>query len=112
MQNYNSNYYNPNPSYQSRTNQYFYVNGIEGAKSFQVQPNQMVMLMDNDNPLVYKKTSNPYGQAGLEYFQLIPISEQDARNIITPPMPEYVLKSDFDKLMAKLDQLTKKESDE
>ena len=112
MQNYNPNYYNSPSFYNTKSNQYAFVNGIEGAKSYQMQPNQTVMLLDSDNPIIYKKISNSFGQATLEYFQMIPISEQDVRGIISPPMPEYVLKSDFDKLLAKLDILTKKESDE
>ena len=112
--NFNNPYVNPAPNmYNARLNQYTFVNGLEGAKSFQVQPNQTVMLLDSDNPIIYKKSANSYGQASIEYFQMIPISEQDVRNILTPPMPEYVLKSDFDKLMAKLDALTsKKEADD
>ena len=114
MQNNYNPYTTPAPNmYNARLNQYTFVNGLEGAKSFQVQPNQTVMLLDSDNPIIYKKYANAYGQATIEYFQMIPISEQDARNILTPPMPEYVLKSDFDKLMAKLDALTsKKEADD
>ena len=111
MQNYNPNFYNSPSFYNPKSNQYAFVNGIEGAKSYQMQPSQTVMLLDSDNPIIYKKTSNSYGQAVLEYFQMVPISEQDVRGIISPPSPEYVLKSDFDKLLAKLDLLTKKEDD-
>ena len=114
MQNFNNPYTAPAPNmYSVRYNQYAFVNGLEGAKSFQVQPNQHMMLLDSDNPIIYKKSANSYGQATIEYFQMVPISEQDVRNILTPPMPEYVLKSDFDKLMAKIDTLvSKKEVDD
>ena len=114
MQNFNNPYTAPTSNmYSARYNQYAFVNGLEGAKSFQVQPNQSMMLLDSDNSIIYKKSANSYGQATIEYFQMIPISEQDVRNILTPPMPEYVLKSDFDKLMAKIDTLvSKKEADD
>lgn len=110
--NYGNPYTNTAPNmYSTRFNQYTFVNGLEGAKSFQVQPNQSMMLLDSDNPIIYKKSANSYGQATIEYFQMIPISEQDVRNILTPPMPEYALKSDIDKLAAKIDALVNKEGE-
>lgn len=58
MANYNNPYgygagaynpYNPNNNYQPQQqpqmNHYAFVNGIEGAKSFQLQPNQNIMNM-------------------------------------------------------------------
>lgn len=107
MQNYNPyGAYNPyNFQPQPKTNQYAFVNGIEGAKSFQVQPNQMVMLLDSDNPIVYKKTANSLGQAVIEAFNLVPIEEHKEED-------KYVLKSDFEVLVKRIDELTKKESDE
>lgn len=97
------NNYNPYGYYQQPiTNQYAFVNGFEGAKAFQVQPNQMVMLLDSDNPIVYKKTANSLGQCNIEAFKLVPIKDD--------PKPEYVLKQDFDELVKRIDELTKKES--
>lgn len=117
MQNFNpyNNSYNPynnNYSYNGyqttpRTNQYAFVNGIEGAKSFQVQPNQMVMLLDSDNPVIYKKVSNGYGQATLECYKMVQISEEELREVNLQPQKEYVLKSDFDALVKRIDELTK-----
>ena len=74
--NYNS--YNPNSKVyqQSQLNHYAFVNGIEGAKSFQLQPNQNIMLMDSDNPICYMKQTNNIGQATLRYFKLVEVSEQ------------------------------------
>ncbi|MBR3208862.1 MAG: hypothetical protein IKF82_01195 [Bacilli bacterium] len=112
MQNFNSNYGTygytpaPNPYTQPRTNQYAFVNGIEGAKSFQMQPNQMVMLLDSDNPIIYKKTSNGYGQASIECFKMVQISEDEIRGVIHQPNQEYALKSDFDALVKRIDELT------
>jgi len=115
MQNFNNNNYGgpyPNPSYynpysQLKTNQYAFVNGIEGAKSFQMQPNQMVMLLDSDNPIIYKKTSNQYGQATIECFKMVPISENELKGTNVQPNQEYVLKSDFEVLVKRIDELTK-----
>lgn len=51
-------------------NAYYYVNGIEGARQFQLPPNQTALLMDNDNPCLYVKTTNQMGQASIKVFKL------------------------------------------
>lgn len=102
--------YNPTPSYysQPRTNQYAFVNGLDGAKSYPMQPNRMVMLMDNDNPIIFKKISDNYGKTTLDIFKMVQISEDELRGINNPPMPEYALKSDLEALMKRIDELTNK----
>ena len=105
---YNNPYgFNPNPytNLQPRnntnTNQqlFYWVNGIEGAKAYQMQPNQSIMLMDSDEPIVYKKESNNYGQATIQAFRLVPIQEETKSN------QEYVLKADFESLNKKVEEL-------
>ena len=83
MIDYNNTYgYNSYPSFtQPRTNVYAFVNGIEGAKSYQMMPNQTVLLMDSDNPICYMKTSNSIGQSTLRFFKLLETTEQDLMKI-------------------------------
>lgn len=102
--NYSQNSYN---NYnQQRMNQYAFVNGIEGAKSFQIQPNSMVMLLDSDNPIIYKKTSNGYGQASIECYKMVQISENELRGVnTTQPTQDFVLKADFDALNKRVDEI-------
>lgn len=107
----NSYGYNPNPypnnNYQQpRANQYFWVNGIESAKAFQMQPNQNVMLMDNDNPLVYMKTTDGLGKSNLRFFKLVEVTEDELKQSENKPTNEYVLKRDFDELVKRIDELT------
>lgn len=96
------------PNQQIQLNQYAFVNGIEGAKSFQLQPNQTILLMDSDNPLCYMKQSNNLGQSTLRYFKLIEVSENDLKST-TSQTPidnqDYVLKSDFEVLNNKVNDL-------
>lgn len=51
-------------------NYYYYVNGIDEARNFQMQPNQVALLMDNYKPLLYVKSSNQLGQASIKTFKL------------------------------------------
>lgn len=106
MQNFNNPYGYPYsiPS-QPKTNQYAFVNGIEGAKSFQVQPNQMVMLLDSDNPIVYKKIANSFGQATISCFKMVEINENELKGINNQSSVEYATKAEFEALQKKLDEL-------
>ena len=106
------NNYQPNNFQQnnSQLNQYAFVNGIEGAKSFQVQPNQSILLMDSDNPICYMKQANAIGQATLRYFRLTEIKEDDVKNNASTQNNNnnIVLKADFEVLSKRLDDLSQK----
>lgn len=88
--------YDPNfpfgytPYYQQRQNTYAFVNGVEGAKSFIVQPNQTVLLMDSDAPMCYMKQSNGIGQATLRYFKLVEVSAEDINKPKTDEMSDIL----------------------
>ena len=77
-------------------------------------PNQTIMLMDSENPILYMKTSNGMGQSTLKYYKLVESSEQEIRNQnAVQPQPtqngaEYVLKSEFEALTKKFDDLSKR----
>lgn len=106
---YNPYPYNPYPqSYyppqQPQANVYAFVNGVEGAKAYAIQPNQQVMLMDSDQPLVYLKSSNAMGQASLKYYRLTEIDEVTARG--KAPTADYATKADLEALAKRIDELT------
>lgn len=106
--NMNNNYANQQPQQQPQMNQYAFVNGIEGAKSFQLQPNQTILLMDSDNPICYMKTANGVGQSSLRYFKLTEVNENELKNTNQPVNNDYVLKADFDVLNKKVNDLLDK----
>lgn len=56
-------------------NYYYYVNGIDEARNFQMQPNQVALLMDNYKPLLYVKSSNQLGQVTIKTFKLEEVVE-------------------------------------
>lgn len=111
--------YNPYPSYpypqsyypQQPQQTYAFVNGIEGAKSYPMQPNQTVMLMDSENPIAYMKQSNGMGQATLKYYRLVETSESELKGQVAK-QTDFVSKADFDILSAKVDELLKKKKAE
>lgn len=101
---------NNNP--QNQMNHYAFVNGIEGAKSFIMQPNQTVLLMDSEHPVCYMKQSNALGQSTLRYFKLSEVTEQDIRNLSVNSEKvinnDYVLRSDYDALLKRITDIEAK----
>lgn len=95
---YGYNPYGTNYRAPVQTNTYAFVNGIEGAKSYIVQPNQTVLLMDSDAPVCYMKQANGLGQSTLRYFKLIEVKESDLRtsNNIPTETTQYSVSKDED----------------
>ncbi len=94
-----NNPYQPRQNY--TTNQYAYVNGIEGAKAYLMNPNQTILLMDSDNPIFYLKSSNQIGQSSIRVFKFEEIKENIGTN------PGYALKSDLDEISKRLEAIEK-----
>lgn len=107
----NFNYQNQAP--QPQQNLYAIVNGLEGAKNYPIAINQTMLLMDSNQPVAYKKSSNGLGQSTIECYKLVQISEQEARGETSgQPQVEFALKSDLDALYKKIDELSKKQKKE
>ena len=70
-----------------------FVNGVEGAKSYQVMPSQTAILMDTENSACYIKSSNGIGQATIKYFKVTECAEQDLRT--QKPSADFVTKDEF-----------------
>lgn len=98
----------PAPQQTPQLNPYAFVNGIEGAKSFPMQPNQTMLLMDSDNPIVYMKQANSLGQATIRYFRLTEIKESDVKE--KTPSADYATKEEFDALQKKVNELLEKDA--
>lgn len=110
---YNNNNYNnygyQQPSYsqyqpqQTQLNTYAFVDGIEGAKAYQVKPNATMLLMDSQQPICYKKQVNHLGQTiDFQIFDLVPHQEPKVQQV------EYVTLDLFNKEIANLKALITK----
>lgn len=101
--NYNYGYGNYNPYQTSMQQQnYAYVNGIEGAKAYQMMPNQTALLMDSDRPVFYFKTSNAMGQSTIKAYKFEELVETPNQ---TQNAPEYALKSDLEALRKSIEEM-------
>ena len=56
-----NNYYNPYLRAQVPANNIIWVQGIEGAKAQQIQPNSSLLLLDSESDHFYMKVCDQYG---------------------------------------------------
>lgn len=84
----NYGYVPQNYNYQpQRQNTYAFVNGLEGAKNYQLFANQSIFLMDSEQQVCYLKSSNALGQSTLRCFKLVEIKEEE---LIKKPVNQEV----------------------
>lgn len=69
-----------NQSFQSQTNITF-VNGIEGAKAFQLRPNSNVLLMDSDNSKFYVKSTDNLGIVNIQTYSFVEDKNLPVENV-------------------------------
>lgn len=97
-----------------------YVNGLVGAKSHILNPNEKIYLLDSDNPILYIKSADFEGKYSLEAFELNKVElekigvEKEQAPTIQPltkqDLNEFVSKSDLKALerqfMSSIDKLS------
>lgn len=110
-----SPYYGGTPSYSSpsyqapqpqqtqmmNTNK-LYANGIEDVRCRQLPSNSDYIFLDNDKPLIYRKTTDSTEKMSVEVFKIVPYEEESSSKV---NMSDYVLKTDFEELRAEISQL-------
>ena len=76
-----------------------YVNGIEDVKNRPLPPNSNYAFMDNDNPILYRKTVDAQGKMTVEVFDIVPHKDEPEIK------PDYALKSDLEELQKQIVKL-------
>lgn len=100
------NYQNPYMPYQNQvfpyqkptSNGITWVQGIEGAKAYQMMPNSNTILLDSENDgIFYIKVSDNVGMCNLRTFKYEEINEQP--KVAPVNLDNYVTKSELDKII-------------
>ena len=100
-----SSYFNPATGATASTNNIFWVNGIEGAKAWQLNPNSMVILLDSENEgKMYIKVSDNIGISSLRIFNYTEeITSPSGATINTDlDLTQYVRKDELQNLIKEL----------
>ena len=85
-----------NPYMPRTTNSINWVQGIEGAKAFQLMPNSNCMMLDSEQEgIFYIKTSDNVGMCNLRIFKFEEVTEKQTK----PNLDEYVKKSELEALL-------------
>lgn len=95
MQNLQNQFQQLNPYQQSQQNGIQYVNGIESVKAYQLDPNSSVLLMDNNLPRFYVKTTDAAGMASIKTFEFHEYIEEKPQKI---DPEQFVTRTEFEEL--------------
>lgn len=94
---FNNNQYNYMPNAQNgvqgQIKSLTRVNGIEGAKAYQVMPRETVALFDGNDDIFYVKSADDGGFPTIKAYRFSEIDLTGAK-----PTNEYVTKSEFEEL--------------
>lgn len=94
---FNGNQYNYMPNLQNglqgQIKSLTRVNGLEGAKAFQVMPRETVALFDGNDDIFYIKSADDGGFPTIKAYRFAEVDLTGAK-----PTNEYVTKSEFEEL--------------
>lgn len=100
---YGNNFYQP--AYPSYSNQYqqptkssvifAFVNGLDDAKAYILQPNQTAYLKDNNSTFLYEKRADQQGRYTLETYDLVKLDKNE----------DYAKKADLESLRLEFNKL-------
>ena len=79
---------------QMNTNK-IYVTGIDDAKARQLPPNSDFIFLDNDKPLLYRKTVDATGKMEIKAFKISEYTETEAAPAPTVNMSQFVSVEEF-----------------
>ena len=91
------------------------VAGIEGARNQIVQPGHTAWMMDNNSPVFYVKSVDGMGSATFKVFQFTEIAPEalnPVQNHQNVANPDYVTRAEFNALLERLGDASKKEESE
>lgn len=87
--------------YRPQTNNIMWVQGVEGAKAYQLAPNTNAMLMDSENDgIFYIKTSDNIGMCNLRVFKY-----EEIKGTPTTPQidtSQFVTRAELNELLEKM----------
>ena len=107
--NYYQNFQPQNQNFSQQTNITF-VNGIEGAKAFQMSPNSSALLMDSDNSKFYVKSTDNLGVAKISSYTFVEdeISAGQISSSQNTAESVALSKEKYDSLILKISELETK----
>ena len=80
-----------------------WVQGIEGAKAYQLTPNSNAVMLDSENEgTFYIKISDNVGMCNLRIFSFVEITGAASQNAKQADMSNYVTKEELNKILQEM----------
>ena len=93
------------PQYQQQNNPFIWIQGgLSGAQSYQVTPNNTVILWDSCENVIYIKSADAYGMPSIKILDYVIRDNQDKRNGIYEEQ-KYITKSEVSKEIERLEKM-------
>ena len=83
---------------QEQTQNLIRVNGIDGAKTYQMAPNSTVALFDSNEDIMYIKTTDGAGFPSIRTFSFTEVKEQNK----PIPQVDYISRQEFEEFKKEL----------
>ena len=96
----------PQQPAQMNTNK-IYVTGIEDARARQLPPNSDFIFLDNDKPLLYRKTVDATGKMEIKAFKISEYTETEAAPAAAPAvdMSQFVSVEEFKNVQTEMGRI-------
>ena len=91
---------------QMNTNK-IYVTGIDDAKARQLPPNSDFIFLDNDKPLLYRKTVDATGKMEIKAFKISEYTETEAAPAPAVDMSQFVSVEEFKDVQTEMNRIKK-----
>lgn len=82
-----------------------YATSIEDVRSRQLPPNSDFIFLDNDKPIVYRKTTDATGKMDIQVFEIKPYQQEQPATTPAVDLSQFALKTDIQDLRSDLEQL-------
>lgn len=76
------------------------VNGVDGAKAYQMPPNSKAALFDANEDIFYLKESDGAGFCTITPYRFVKVEPEKA-----PPAQDYVTRAEFEKVLSELKEM-------
>lgn len=88
----------------TRQNGIQWVQGIEGAKAFQLMPNSNTVLLDSENDVFYIKTCDNIGMCNLRIFKYDEITDIPKQSH-EPDLSQFVTRQEVEEMIQSIKSL-------